>query len=94
MENMVIEAVRELAQEFAKSTEGKQQMKKVVIDYLSDEDNDGYFLADKFLLGLLTKDDWKEIAKAVGEDICVNRGVVSTKFARVPEEYEPHWYKG
>lgn len=90
---MVIEAVRELAQKFAKSTEGKQQMKKVVIDYLSDENNDGYFLADKFLLGLLTKDDWKEIAKEVGEDICVNRGVVSTKFARLPEEYEPQWYK-
>lgn len=90
---MVIEAVRELAQKFAKSTEGKQQMKKVVIDYLSDENNDGYFLADKFLLGLLTKDDWKEIAKEVGEDICVNCGVVSTKFARLPEEYEPHWFK-
>ena len=91
---MVIEAVRELAQRWAKSAEGKQQMKKVVIDYLSDENNDGYFLADKFLLGLLTKDDWKEIAKEVGEDICVNRGVVSTKFARLPEEYEPQWYKG
>lgn len=94
MENLVIEAARELAQQWAKSTEGKQQMKKVVIDYLGDEDNNGYFLADKFLLGLLTKDDWKEIAQAVGEDICVNRDVVSIKGAIIPEEYDPQWYKG
>lgn len=93
MENLLIEAAIELAQEWAKSTESKQQLKRVVIDYLNDENNDGYFLADKFLLGFLTQDDWKEIAKAVGEDICVNCGVVSTKFARLPEEFEPQWYK-
>lgn len=56
---------------YLQSAEAKEDFKKMVIDFLSDEDSCGYFEMDGITRDMLTKDDWKEIAKAVGEDITV-----------------------
>ena len=81
------------AQEYAKTSEAKAQMKNAIINYLRDEDNNGYILMDGFLRSLMTKEDWMEIAKQVGERICVNGRVISVWGASMPDEFEPMWFK-
>ena len=92
MKQIVIEAAKELAQKWAQSTKGKEKVKMVVIDFLKDEETCGYFQLDEFT-STLTKEDWKEIAKAVGEDVCVNCGKVSVKGAIAPDDFYPQWFK-
>ena len=69
MNKNVFDAINKKVAEFMKSEEYKKQAKQCIIDYLKSEESDGYIKVDDALDGILDDNDWKEIAKEVGEGI-------------------------
>ena len=79
MKKLVLDAIRQMAIEWAKTPESKEQAKKVIIDFLQSDEEYGYFLLDELVRSILSKEDWQEIAKEVGEDIIVIGDMVFTR---------------
>lgn len=91
---MTLEDIKQVANEYLKTTEAKQEAKKMLVEYFNDEDNDGYMqLGYEFDLMGFTDEDWKDVAKEVGEDIYKIGNIVYVKFARIPEEYQIKIFK-
>lgn len=87
-----IEACKMQAIEYAKSPEGKKQFIDSTVEFFNNGDY-GYFMIDDFCKETIDDDCWKEIAKAVGEDICVQGDLVYMRGANVPSELLPKWFK-
>lgn len=79
--NLVMEKVFEHMNEFIKTNEAKEQLKKSFIDFFKYEDY-GVVEIDALPKALLTDELWQEIANEVGEELCIigNRVYTKTKF--------------
>lgn len=91
---MTLEDIKQVANEYLKTTEAKQEAKKMLVEYFNDEDNDGFIqLGYEFDVMGFNDEDWKDVAKEVGEDIYKIGNIVYVKFARIPEEYQIKIFK-
>lgn len=90
MVNVVIEKVFEQMNEFFKTKECKEQLKKTLIDFFKYEDY-GVTAIDAMPKALLTNELWQEVADAVGEELLVVDNLVytKTKFAEVCKSFTP-----
>lgn len=92
-ETFTAEDITAMMSDYFKSRESKDELKKQLIDFFSDEENEGYLKVDKCFMDMLTDDDWKEISKEVGEDICVLFDLVYLESALIPAEYSPRVFQ-
>lgn len=87
-----IEACRMQAMEYAKSPEGKKSFIDSTVEFFNNGDY-GYFMIDDFIKEAIDDDCWKEIAKALGEDIYVQGNLVYMRGAILPSELQTKWFK-
>lgn len=92
-ETFTAEDITAMMSDYFKSRESKDELKKQLIDFFSDEENEGYLKVDKCFMDMLTDDDWKEISKEVGENICVMFDLVYLESALIPAEYSPRVFQ-
>ena len=76
---ITIESIYKGLNEYLKSAECKNELKKSIIDFLVNDEEFGHMELDNTVKSLLNEQDWKEIAKAVGEDITVVGNLVFTR---------------
>jgi len=87
-----IRACNMQAMAYAKSPEGKKSFIDSTVEFFNNGDY-GYFMIDDFVKEAITDEDWKEVAKKVGEDICVQGNLVYMRGAILPSELETKWFK-
>lgn len=92
-ETFTAEEITAMMSDYFKCRESKDELKKQLIDFFSDEENEGYLKVDKCFMDMLTDDDWKEISKEVGENICVLFDLVYLESALIPAEYTPRVFQ-
>ena len=92
-ETFTAEEITAMMSDYFKCRESKDELKKQLIDFFSDEENEGYLKVDKCFMDMLTDDDWKEISKEVGENICVMFDLVYLESALIPAEYSPRVFQ-
>lgn len=91
---MTLDDIKQVVNEYLKTTEAKQEAKKMLVEYFNDEDNDGFIqLGYEFDLMGFNDEDWKDVAKEVGVDIYKIGDIVYEKFALIPEKYEIKIFK-
>ena len=91
---MTLDDIKQVVNEYLKTAEAKQEAKQMLVEYFNDEDNDGFMqLGYEFDVMGFNDDDWKDVAKEVGEDIYKIGNIVYVKFARIPEEYQIKIFK-
>ena len=92
-ETFTAEDITAMMSDYFKCRQSKDELKKQLIDFFSDEENEGYLKVDKCFMDMLTDDDWKEISKEVGENICVLFDLVYLESALIPAEYSPRVFQ-
>ena len=91
---MTLEDIKQRVNDYLKTAEAKKEAKESIVKFFNDEDSCGYFqLGYEFDVMGFSDEDWKEVAKKVGEDICVQGDLVYMRCAILPSELETKWFR-
>ena len=74
------ETINQMVSENLQTTACKEQLKKSIIDYFVNDGEYGFMKIDEIVKSILNEQDWKDIAKAIGEDIQVVGDLAFTNY--------------